>query len=222
MLIEIALAILIGLIIGVITGLTPGIHNNTVNAMLLALIPSLPISPMPLIIFVVVLAITHTTLDFIPSIFTGATDGESFMATLPGHDMLNEGKGTEAVMSAALGTRIAIPIILVITPLFVIVVPKIIESIKIAIPFILIFVSIYIVIREKYIYSGLSVWILSGFLGYSALNLPITEPLLPLLSGLFGGSGLILSIIQKTKIPKQKKIKKIKFEKNALSVFFPF
>ncbi|MEK6846846.1 MAG: tripartite tricarboxylate transporter permease, partial [Nanoarchaeota archaeon] len=39
---------------------------------------------------------------------------------------------------------------------------------------------------------------------------------LPLLSGLFGGSGLVLSIIQKTKIPKQKTVKKIKFEKKEI------
>jgi putative membrane protein len=44
---------------------------------------------------------------------------------------------------------------------------------------------------------------LSGFLGLAAFNLNLSQPLLPLLSGLFGSSTLIYSITQKTKIPPQ-------------------
>ncbi|MEK6847483.1 MAG: tripartite tricarboxylate transporter permease, partial [Nanoarchaeota archaeon] len=179
MFIEIILSSLAALVLGILTGLTPGIHNNTITAILITLIPTLSLSPLTLIVFVVVLALTHTILDFIPSIFTGATDGESFMATLPGHDMLNEGRGIEAVAATALGARIAIPLIIAITPLFVITVPIIIESIKLIIPFVLLFVSLYSIFREKYIYTSISVWLLSGFLGYAALNLPIQEQLLP-------------------------------------------
>ena len=216
MLIELTLSSIAALLLGILTGLTPGIHNNTITAILITLIPTLSLNPLTLIVFVVVLALTHTILDFVPSIFTGATDGESFMATLPGHDMLNEGKGIEAVAATTTGARIAIPLIILITPIFVIIVPIIIESIKLVIPFILLFISLYAIFREKYIYTALSVWLLSGFLGYAALNLPIQEPLLPLLSGLFGGSGLVLSMLQKTKIPKQKKFEKIKFEKKEI------
>ncbi len=217
MLIELIFSSLAAIFLGILTGLTPGIHNNTITAILITLIPSLSLQPILLVVFVVVLALTHTIVDFIPSIFTGATDGESFMATLPGHDMLNEGRGIEAVAATAFGAKISILLIIVITPFFVIIVPKIVESIKLLIPFILLFISFYAMFREKYIYTSLVVWILSGFLGYVSFNLPIQEPLLPLLSGLFGGSGLILSIIQKTKIPRQKNIKTIKFEKTEIS-----
>ncbi len=216
MLIEVAIASIIAFVIGILTGLTPGIHNNTITAILITLIPALSLNPLTLIVFVVVLALTHTILDFIPSIFTGATDGESFMATLPGHDMLNEGRGVEAVAATALGAKIAIPVIIAVTPIFVVTVPLLIETFKKIIPFILLFVSFYSIFREKYIHTAMSVWLLSGFLGYASLNLPIKEPLLPLLSGLFGGSGLVLSIMQKTKIPKQKNMRKIKFEKKEI------
>ncbi len=216
MLIALILSGFAAILLGILTGLTPGIHNNTVTAILITLIPSLSLQPIILIVFVVVLALTHTIIDFIPSIFTGATDGESFMATLPGHDMLNEGRGIEAVMATTLGAKISIPLIIVITPFFVILVPKIVESIKMFIPFILLIISFYAIFREKYFYTSLSVWFLSGFLGYVSFNLPIQEPLLPLLSGLFGGSGLILSIMQKTKIPRQKYTKSVKFERNEI------
>ncbi len=207
---------LVAILLGILTGLTPGIHNNTVTAILITLIPSLALQPLVLVVFVVVIALTHTIIDFIPSIFTGATDGESFMATLPGHDMLNEGRGIEAVMATTFGAKISILLIIVIAPFFVIFVPKIIDLIKLFIPFILLIISLYAIFREKYIYTALSVWGLSGFLGYASFNLPIQEPLLPLLSGLFGGSGLILSILQKMKIPQQKYIKHLKFERKEI------
>jgi putative membrane protein len=62
---------------------------------------------------------------------------------------------------------------------------------------------------------ALIIFILSGFIGISTLNLPLNEPLLPLLSGLFGSSTLIYSISQKTKIPAQK-ITKINLNKKEL------
>ena len=216
MILEIILSGLAGLILGVLTGLTPGIHNNTVNTILIVLIPTLSIKPLVAIIFVVVLAITHTIIDFIPSVFASATDGDSALGVLPGHEMLKNGEGIQAVVCSVIGSIITIPIILLIIIPFIITIPIIINQVKTAIPFILIFVSLYSIIREKYIWTGFSVWMFAGFLGYAALNLPITEPLLPLLSGLFGGSGLVLSILQKTKIPKQKKFRKIKFEKGEI------
>ena len=45
---------------------------------------------------------------------------------------------------------------------------------------------------------------LAGILGYVSLNLPMIDSLLALLSVLFGGSGLILSSLNKTKILPQK------------------
>jgi putative membrane protein len=51
----------------------------------------------------------------------------------------------------------------------------------------------------------------SGILGYASLNLNLNDPLLPLLTGLFGSSSLITSITKKQTIPFQQitKIKKI-------------
>ena len=78
------------------------------------------------------------------------------------------------------------------------------------IPFILIIISILLISLEKNKFPATIVFFLTGFLGLIVFNLPsLKEPLLPLLTGLFGSSMLILSIKNKTQIPKQK-ISKIK------------
>ncbi|MBS3084183.1 tripartite tricarboxylate transporter permease [Candidatus Pacearchaeota archaeon] len=204
---DIVIALLTGIAIGTFTGITPGIHINTVTAILLANIAVFSsISPLALVAFVVALAIAHTILDFIPSILTGATDEESFLSVLPGHEMLKEGKGKEAILMVLIGAVTAIPLILAITPIFIKIVPKIFNGIKTIIPFILIFISLYTITRERKVWTALVVFISTGLLGFATLNLPVKEPLLPLLAGLFGGSGLIIEISQKIKIPKQEKI----------------
>ena len=59
------------------------------------------------------------------------------------------------------------------------------------------------VFTEKNKLSAFFVFLLSGALGLSVLNMNVKEPLLPLLSGLFGSSTILLSIKDKVKIPKQ-------------------
>jgi putative membrane protein len=84
--------------------------------------------------------------------------------------------------------------------------------------FILILVSLFLVLREKESkILALIIFLLAGFLGIASLNLNLKEPLLPLLTGLFGASNIIFSIRKKTKLPPQKiiPIKKIKLSKKS-------
>jgi putative membrane protein len=83
------------------------------------------------------------------------------------------------------------------------------------IPYLLIFVSLYLILaEEEWILSGI-IFIFAGFLGMFVFELPVKDPLLPLLTGLFGVSGLIVSLKSKVTIPKQKirKIKEIRLDK---------
>lgn len=203
---EIGIFFLAGIIIGTFTGLTPGIHTNTINSLILSSpIIILATNPLAIVAFVVSLATTHSILDIIPSIFLGAPNEESYLTTLPGHEMLREGRGIEAVYLSILGILLSIPLILLLTPIFTKFLETILNLISFLIPFILIFLSVYLISRENYSLTAISVFIMSGILGYCSLNTAIREPLLPLLSGLFGGSGIILSLKEKTKIPPQKK-----------------
>ena len=150
------------------------------------------------------MSVTHTFMDSIPSIFLGAPDSSTVLSVLPGHKLLLEGRGYEAVALTIVGSLFAVLISVATVPLLIMTVNKVYPLLERFIPFILIVISILLTIRERKsrIWSFI-VFILAGVLGLGTLNLNLSQPLFPLLSGLFGTSNLILSITQKTKIPKQ-------------------
>jgi putative membrane protein len=149
------------------------------------------------------MSITHTFIDFIPSIFLGAPDEDTFLSVLPGHKLFLSGLGLQAAYLTLYGSLCGIIITLLISPLFIITLPIIYNIISSIIPFILILISIFICLRDKNILIAIMIFLLSGFLGLITFNLPIDQPLTPLLTGLFGLSSLITSIKSKTKIVKQ-------------------
>lgn len=204
MIIELLLALLAGIIIGTFTGIFPGIHINLVAAILLSSIAFLSFAPpLSLAIFIVALSITHIFTDFIPSIYLGAPDDENFLSVLPGHRLLLKGRAHEALVTTIYGCLAGVLISLILSPIFIFFLPSFYATIKFLIPFILIFSSLYLIFTEDEFTISLIVFLLAGFLGLATFNLPVKEPLLPLLTGLFGASTLIISINQKTKIPKQ-------------------
>ncbi len=209
MLIEIVLALLTGIFAGTLTGLTPGIHINLIGALLVSLsIGSLSfINPVYLVVFISAMAITHTFIDFIPSIFLGCPDTETELSVLPGHEMLRNGKGYEAILLTAYGSLAAVFILLFITFPLIFIISKVYDFLKILIPYILIFIFGFMVFTERKKFSAFAVLLITGFFGWSVLNFPenyLKQPLLPLLTGLFGSSMLVLSIKNKPIIPKQK------------------
>ena len=150
------------------------------------------------------MSITHIFLDFIPSIYLGAPDDENFLSILPGHRFLLKGKAHEALSITLYGCLAGVVISLVMTPIFTFFLPTLFKSITFFIPYILIFSSLYLIFTENEFIISLVIFLLAGFLGIATFHLPIQQPLLPLLSGLFGSSALIVSLKQKTKIPNQK------------------
>lgn len=195
---------MLGITAGTITGLIPGIHINLIAVILLANLSNLTsFQPTVLAIFIVSMATTHTFIDFIPSVFLGAPEEDTFLSILPGHEMLKEGKAHEAIILTLYGSLFAFLVILFFTPIFIIFIPIIYPTIHLALPILLIFISSYLILREKYILTSLIVFLLSGFLGFSSLNIPINQPLIPLLTGLFGTSALIISLKDKPSIPPQ-------------------
>ena len=60
--------------------------------------------PVLLAVIIVAMSIAHTFLDFIPSTFLGAPEGETALSVLPAHSMLLEGHGYEAVFLSAIGS----------------------------------------------------------------------------------------------------------------------
>ncbi len=214
MIFQYLIAILIGVLAGTISGLIPGIHINLI-AIILVSISGFFLnftSSIILVIFIISMAITHTFVDFIPSIFLGAPDSDTALAVLPGHRLLLKKQAYHAIIYTLYGSIIAIPLLLLIIPIMFLFLPLINNFLPKIIPLLLILATVLTIKKEQNKLFAIIIFLLSGILGYITLNSSVNQPLLPLLTGLFGGSNLIISMIRKTKIPKQQftKIKNIK------------
>ena len=208
MLLEIILFLFLGILFGTITGLIPGVHINLIGAFLVSLSVTTfyLINPLYLIVFIVSMAITHTFVDFIPSIFLGCPDTDTELSILPGHELLKKGQGYEAIILTCYGSLAAVFILILISFPSILIISKIYDILSFLIPYILIVVSVILIFSEKKKFSALFIFLLTGFLGLSVLNMVESSEkmLLPLLTGLFGSSMLLMSIKNKTFIPKQK------------------
>lgn len=224
MLFEIIIALFLGIIAGTITGLIPGIHINLIGAFLVSLSIGIlaKINPIYLTVFIVAMAITHTFVDFIPSVFMGCPDTDTELSVLPGHELLKQGLGYQAVVLTCYGSLSAVIILTIIS----IPISKIMEIsypyILAILPFLLIAISILLVSIEKNKFQALQIFLLTGFLGLIILNMDsVNQPLLPLLSGLFGSSMILTSIKSNPPIPLQIITKpKINLKKPLLGSLF--
>jgi putative membrane protein len=152
------------------------------------------------------MAITHTFLDFIPSIFLGAPEDDSnALSVLPGHRLLMKGYGYGAVKLTLFGSFFGLLLALLITPLYILFLKISFPTIKYSVPFVILSISLFMILKEKRKFIALSIFILSGIIGLLTFQIkPLSQPLLPLFTGLFGLPLLFLSIKNKTKIKKQK------------------
>ncbi len=206
---DIIVAIIIGAMLAVITGLTPGIHINLVSLFVLSISPILLnyVSPLFLAAAIISMSIVHTFLDFLPSIYLGAPESETALATLPGHVLLLKGMGYEAIKLAAIGSLLCLIITVILFPFLIISVPFVFEKLQNYIGWILLGIIVFMIAREmdlrKILWSSF-MFLSSGILGLIVFSTPnVKEPLFPLLSGLFGVSILLKSLSEKVVIPAQ-------------------
>ncbi len=216
MLLQLILALLLGVSSGTFTGLIPGLHINLVAISILSLTAIQTLQTKTLLIFITSMAITHTFLDFIPSIFLGAPSEDTSLSALPGHKFLLKGQGHNALKLTLIGSTIATISLIIIIPTFIFVIPKIYPFLQRMMGIFLIWIAILLIFNDKESkIKATIIFILAGFLGLASLNLNINQPLLPLLTGLFATSTLIHSIKSNTIIPKQK-IEKLSLPKSHI------
>ena len=209
--IEILAFILIGVLLGIFTGLVPGIHVNTVIILIIAVLPVLldHFSVYEVIALVISMGVTHTFVDYIPSILMGAPDDSSVLSILPGHRMLMEGRGYEAIRLTVIGGLGAIILGSVFLIFGVWMLPLLYSYTRQILPFLLSGVLLHMVYTEgslkRRIFS-IVVIIYSGFLGVVILEgniLSLKYALFPTLTGLFGISTILMSLRTRPKIPPQ-------------------
>ncbi|MFZ2410514.1 MAG: tripartite tricarboxylate transporter permease [Candidatus Methanoperedens sp.] len=224
------ISIFFGFFLGIISGLTPGIHVNNFALLLVALSPyfqSIGFAPFYIAVVILSNSIAHTFLDIIPSIFLGAPEADTALAVLPGHALLMEGRGSEAVRLSALGSAGAVVVSLILAIPMAFFFQNIYSAINAYIGLILILIVAVMIATEngevvegqgslvhlKFKMYAVLLFLISGMLGLFAFNntalmqplVNFGEPsiLLPLLSGLFGASMLVISLMTKSEIPPQ-------------------
>jgi putative membrane protein len=216
--IVIALALILGLMLGIVAGLLPGLHPNTTVPIILGL--SQFLGAMPTAIVLVSSGVVNCFLNFIPSILLGAPDESTALGVLPGHKLLLEGRGYEAIKLCVKGGLGGIMFAILTLPLFVFLIPGLYETIRPHVHWILISVIGYLMLEEngrKPIYA-LVYFLLTGVLGMITLDGMGDFVLFPLLTGLFGMPMLLVSLFEKTNLPDKFTYDEEKMErKNFLS-----
>ena len=224
------ISIFFGFFLGIISGLTPGIHVNNFALILVALSPffaSIGFAPFYIAVIILSNSIAHTFLDIIPSVFLGAPEADTALAVLPGHALLMEGRGAEAVRLSALGSAGAVVVSLILAIPMAFFFQNIYGTINAYIGLILILIVVVMIATEngevvegqgslvhlKFKMYAILLFFISGMLGLFAFeNVALMQPLvnfgepsilLPLLSGIFGASMLVISLMTKSEIPPQ-------------------
>ena len=209
---DVLASVLLGIVLGTFTGLIPGIHVNNLCPMVLGLAAASFLSSMNLVALIVAMMVTHTFLCYIPSTFLGVPEAGTELSVLPAHRLVLEGKGYEVIRLTAFGclgallisVALAVPISFVFAPAYKFVSPHM--------HWLLIAVTVIMILHERTCGGmawGIAIFLLSGFLGLLALDTNLLRgdaALLPLLSGLFGISVLLISATRGGRPPPQRDI----------------
>jgi len=155
-----------GSVLGACSGMTPGLHVNTLSLLLVSSYPLLEpsvaglcssclvdpvLAPLLVACFIVSAAVTHSFVDFVPSVFLGVPEEGTVLSILPGHRLVLAGRGLEAVRCAATGSLVgALIAVILVLPLQTLMLPpfQVDSLIKPGVPFLLLAVSVALVLSE--------------------------------------------------------------------------
>ncbi|MEA3144416.1 MAG: putative rane protein [Thermoplasmata archaeon] len=205
------LAALLGTLLGCGAGLVPGLHANTLVTLLLA-------AGAPDPVLLAAMAGSHALVALLPSTYLGVPAESGHLGVLPAHRMLLAGRGPDALRIATAatlgGTLLAVLLLLPFKWLWAQpgnaarVLPWLVPVLLVAVP-------LWLARGERRkgwraVAWGLGVFLLAGCLGllvpllHPEAWLPMPpSPLGALLSGLFGGAGLLASGLGGRALPEQ-------------------
>jgi putative membrane protein len=101
---DVAVGLVVGVSLGSVSGLTPGVHANAFALLLAGVAGSVPGSPLAVGVAVLAAGVTHSFVDVVPAISLGVPDAAMAASALPGHRLVMEGRGREALRVSALGS----------------------------------------------------------------------------------------------------------------------
>jgi putative membrane protein len=133
-----------------------------------------------------------------PAILLGVPNEETALTVLPGHRMVIEGNAYSAIIISLIGGLFVLLFSIPFLIFFLNSLPAVYPSIQKAIPYILILVLLLMILSDKK--QAVIVIVLSSALGFLTFQFNL---LLPLLTGFFGLSTLLFSLMNKTAVPPQ-------------------
>jgi putative membrane protein len=166
-------------------------------------------------------SVAHTFLSFIPAAFIGAPEGDTALVLLPAHRLLLEGRAYEATVLSVIGSfgAVIFSFLFFIPFYFIFASLHFYEILQSLMLYLLIGISALLILTESFsermeayqaILLSSFVFILSGLFGYVILNMPVHAPFLfrstmlfPALTGLFGLSTILFSLLYTPEIPEQ-------------------
>ncbi len=205
------IATLLGLALGTLSGILPGIHPNLLSAIII----QTQLQNQAIIIFIA--AMTYTFLSVIPTIHLSSPDPESALALHPSQQYTMKGKSHEAVLLTLVGALISLCFMVALTPFFTRILKPLYYVISKFIPFLLLLTALFLILHQKRKILAAIIFVSSGVLGYVSLNSNMTNPLLPLFTGLFGIPSLIINT---TSSNIKQKITEPSFSKKSLKTIF--
>jgi putative membrane protein len=201
---------LIGIILGLIAGILPGIHPNQFFVLVVSFLPFLSQFPTEATLALIInIMVSNILLNYIPAIFFSVPDPETIINILPGHRMVLEGKGMEALFISLAGAFFTLVGCVITLPVLLWFIPILHEFVYPYLHFLLIALAAWMLIMEKTWRNrllSLFLYLVSGIWGILCLNSTIISSewaLFPTLTGMFGIAGLLMSMKEGIKIPKQ-------------------
>lgn len=186
--------------LGVISGLIPGLHANNFAMLLVGIAPAVPAPPLYVGVAMLAAGVVHSFVDAIPALAIGVPDADMAVMALPGHRLVLEGRGREALRLSALGSVLAVVLAVPLAVPLTLVMLAIYEQLMAHVDLILILVVIGLIVTEpspQAALGGIVSFSLAATLGEMTLDRNPTAPLdvggflSPIFAGLFGAPVLI-------------------------------
>jgi len=189
-----------GIALGTLSGLVPGLHANNFALLLAGFAPSIPAEPEFVGAAMLAAGVTHTFLDIVPALALGVPDPAMAPTALPGHKLVLQGRGREALRLSALGSALAVAFAVPLAVPVTLLMQRLYPTIAAHLTLVLATVSTLLVLTERTMVARVGAALAlaaSGILGLLTLDvpadgvLPVGDMLAPLFAGLFGAPILI-------------------------------
>jgi len=189
-----------GVALGTASGLTPGLHANNFALLLAAFAPLLPGPPQYVGAAMLAAGVVHTFLDIVPALALGVPDPAMAATALPGHRLVIQGRGREALRLSALGSALAVAFAVPLAVPVTVAMERAYPTIRGHLPLVLGGVALGLVVTERTTRARVGAAFAlaaSGLLGLTTLDLPAAGVLpsggmlAPLFAGLFGAPVLV-------------------------------